>query len=72
MSPSPESRELMGLAVASQVHSIVSLHPYQMTYFNLLAGGVGRAVEHYDTECWLLSYKEAMEWIRQRSERMTE
>lgn len=43
--------------------SLVRLHPYQYTYFNGLAGGVGRAWRHYEADYWLSSYREAMEWI---------
>lgn len=54
---------VLGTAAALQVQSHVRLHPYQMTYFNFLAGGVAGAADRYDTECWLTSYKEAIEWI---------
>jgi hypothetical protein len=42
---------------------LVRLHPYQMTYFNFLAGGVGGAWERYDTDYWASSYREAALWI---------
>jgi hypothetical protein len=58
---------LLAAAVALQIDSLVQLHPYQMAYFNFLAGGVSGAVERYDTECWLISYKEAMEWIQRQA-----
>jgi hypothetical protein len=50
-------------ALVTQAATIVRLHPYQMTYFNALAGGVGGAAGHYETDYWLTSYKEAIEWI---------
>ncbi|MCI0357015.1 MAG: glycosyltransferase family 39 protein [Planctomycetaceae bacterium] len=50
-------------ALATQVNSLVRLHPYQYTYFNCLAGGVGGAAGGYETDYWLTSYKEAIEWI---------
>jgi 4-amino-4-deoxy-L-arabinose transferase-like glycosyltransferase len=56
----------LAVAAVLQVQSLVQLHPYQMAYFNFLAGGVGGAVERYDTEGWLISYKEAMEWIKRQ------
>ncbi len=42
---------------------IVRLHPYQIAYFNQLVGGVAGASGRYETEYWLTSYREAMEWI---------
>jgi hypothetical protein len=51
------------IALATQVGSIAQLHPYQMTYFNILAGGPRVAAQHYDSDYWLTSYKEAIEWI---------
>jgi hypothetical protein len=50
-------------ALTTQASSIVRLHPYQMTYFNCLAGGVRGAAGQYETDYWLTSYKEAIEWI---------
>lgn len=50
-------------ALAAQANSLVRLHPYQYTYFNCLAGGVSGAAGHYETDYWLTSYKEAIEWI---------
>jgi hypothetical protein len=32
-----------------------------MTYFNVLAGGPRVAAQHYDSDYWLTSYKEAIE-----------
>ena len=39
------------------------LHPYEMTYFNRLTGGLAGAVGRYETEYWITSYREAIEWI---------
>ncbi len=50
---------------AGQAATIVRWHPYQGTYFNVLAGRSGLE-RTYETDYWLLSYKEAMEWIRQQ------
>ena len=50
-------------ALVTQAATIVRLHPYQMTYFNALAGGLGGAAGQYETDYWLTSYKEAIEWI---------
>ena len=49
--------------------SLVRLHPYQMTYFNAFVGGVRGAQERYETDYWVSSYKEAVEWINQQAAR---
>jgi 4-amino-4-deoxy-L-arabinose transferase-like glycosyltransferase len=55
------------LALCAQaLPSLVRLHPYQMTYFNAFVGGVAGAQGRYETDYWLASYKEAMEWIDRR------
>jgi len=63
----PLGRTFVAMALcavlATQVSSLVRLHPYQYTYFNCLAGGVGGAAGRYETDYWLTSYKEAIEWI---------
>jgi hypothetical protein len=46
---------------------MITLHPYEALYFNrLVAGGLGRAVEKYDTDYWCLTYKEGAEWLLAR------
>ena len=47
---------------------MTGLHPYQMTYFNSLVGKVGGAYGQYDTDYWLTSYKECMEWLNQNTD----
>ena len=47
----------------SPVFALVHMHPYQTAYFNTLVGGVGGAHGRYETEYFLLAYREAMEWI---------
>ncbi|MEW6743843.1 MAG: hypothetical protein AB1486_13895 [Planctomycetota bacterium] len=49
------------------VPSLVALHPYQTTYFNFLVGGLKEAAKSYETDYWTSSYKEAMEWVNERS-----
>lgn len=48
---------------------LIRLHPYQATYFNALAGGVGKAWREYETDYWASSYKEAMKWVDQQAAR---
>lgn len=47
--------------------TLVHLHPYQMTYFNALAGGLAGASGRYETDYWVTSYREAAEWVNQRA-----
>ena len=56
-------------AVVWPVHQIVRLHPYQLTYFNELVGGLRGAEGRFETEYWLTSYKEAVEWLNDRADR---
>ncbi|MBI9075935.1 MAG: hypothetical protein JEZ02_11020 [Desulfatibacillum sp.] len=61
---------LAGLAGALLLPLVdmVGLHPYQMTYFNSIVGKVGGAQGKYDTDYWLTSYKECMEWLNQNTD----
>jgi hypothetical protein len=58
---------LLVAACALPLPSLVRLHPYQMTYFNAFVGGVAGASGRYETDYWLSSYKEAVEWINHRA-----
>jgi hypothetical protein len=57
---------ILVLLLAAPVADIVRLHPYEMTYYNRWAGGVGGAAERYETEYWVTSYREAAEWISEQ------
>lgn len=54
---------VLALLLAAPVTNLIQLHPYEMTYYNRWAGGVGGAAERYETEYWVTSYREAAEWI---------
>lgn len=60
------------LALATALLPMARLHPYESTYFNALVGGVGGAAEYHDTDYWLLSYREAMDWIARRESDLDE
>ena len=47
------------------VIGLVSLHPYQYTYYNSLAGGMGGAFRRYETDYWLTCYRELMSELNQ-------
>ncbi len=46
--------------------SLFSMHPYQMSYFNALAGEPDTVHTRYETDYWVSSYKEGAEWINAR------
>lgn len=48
---------------------LVMLHPYQMTFFNSLVGGLHGAAGRYETDYWITSYREAMDWISEQARR---
>ncbi len=43
---------------------LVLLHPYEYTYFNVLVGGFKGAYGNYETDYWVASMKEAVEWLK--------
>jgi len=45
------------------LHTVVSYHPYQITYFNGLVGGAQGALGNYDLDYWGTSQKAAVEWV---------
>ena len=49
------------------IGSLILLHPYQMTYFNNSVGGLAGAYGRYETDYWITSYREAIEWINQQA-----
>jgi hypothetical protein len=48
------------------VKEMVRLHPYQYTHFNVIAGGVRAADDHYMLDYWGLSFKQAAQELRAR------
>lgn len=49
------------------IFAIASLHPYEYIYFNRLAGGVSGAYRNYELDYWLLSYREAIEYLNENA-----
>jgi hypothetical protein len=58
----------LALVIGSSLVHHVRLHPYQTTYFNGFVGGVAGAEGRYETDYWLASYREAIEWVNARSQ----
>jgi hypothetical protein len=59
---------LLTLTLLFPVASLIRLHPYQSSYFNVLVGGLGGAAGRYETDYWVSSYREAMLWLNERAE----
>jgi len=55
---------IISVILASGIFNIISLHPYEYTYYNILVSGVRGAYRTYETDYWLTCYKEAVEWTR--------
>jgi hypothetical protein len=52
-----------GLVLLSAVPAMARLHPYENVYFNWLAGPKATLSEHFETDYWFSSYREAAGWI---------
>lgn len=52
---------LVAALLAPGFFGIVTLHPYEYTYYNALVDGTGGAYRHYETDYWLTCYKEAVQ-----------
>jgi hypothetical protein len=49
--------------------SYQQLFPYQYIYFNELVGGLRRAGQHYETDYWGASFREATLWVKEHTEK---
>ena len=49
------------------VYDMISLHPYEYTYYNRAYGGLKAAHGQQETDYWGLSLKEGMEWLNQNA-----
>lgn len=58
---------LLILLMLYLIFPIVHLHPYQITYFNELVGGVRGAIGKYDLDYWGTSQKAAVEWVNKNA-----
>jgi hypothetical protein len=47
------------------LYDMISLHPYEYTYYNRAYGGLKAAHGQQETDYWGLSLKEGIEWIDQ-------
>jgi hypothetical protein len=53
------------LLVIPGIYGMISIHPYQYTYYNAIVGGVSGANRIYETDYWLTCYKETFEAMKQ-------
>jgi hypothetical protein len=49
------------LILLPAIFNDITLHPYQYTYYNSFIGGTKSAFREYETDYWLICYKEAVE-----------
>jgi hypothetical protein len=55
---------LLAAAAAVTATDMARLHPYEYVYFNrLVAGGLSGAAGRYETDYYLASYREGVEWV---------
>jgi len=58
------------LFLIPNLFSLISLHPYQTTYFNFLIGGLKGAQKKdfpFSSDFWFNSYREAGEWLDKKA-----
>jgi hypothetical protein len=61
---------MFGLALPTI--DMIRLHPYEYTHFNLLAGGVRAADDHYMLDYWGLAFKQAADELRAKLQEKSE
>lgn len=58
---------LLFIVFCPLVYNIISYHPFQITYFNELVGGVKGASNRFDLDYWGTSQKAAIYWINKNA-----
>jgi hypothetical protein len=56
---------LVAVVLAPGLLGIVTLHPYEYTYYNSFIGGTAGAFRRYETDYWLTCYKQAVQAFNQ-------
>ena len=54
---------LLALVLALLFRTLVALHPYEVVFFNRLAGGTKGAREKFELDYWGVSFKQAAAWM---------
>ncbi len=47
------------------IFGIIKLHPYQYTYYNSFVGGTGGVFRRFETDYWVTSFGEAIEFLNE-------
>jgi hypothetical protein len=55
------------IVFAPGVVEMARLHPYQYVYYNQFVGGVEGAYRYYELDYWVISYKEAVEYLNENA-----
>ncbi len=55
---------VLAVGLLLPVKEMVRLHPYQYTHFNVIAGGIRAADDHYMLDYWGLAFKQAAQELR--------
>ncbi|MFD1467496.1 glycosyltransferase family 39 protein [Hymenobacter caeli] len=58
---------VLGASLLTTAVQMVTMHPLQNTYFNLLPGR--HLEERYELDYWVLSYRQGLEWIARHDDR---
>ena len=58
-------RALVVLALSLPAVEMIRLHPFQTSYFNHASGTLDRNWTRYDSDYWMTSYKQGIQWITQ-------
>jgi hypothetical protein len=61
--PAAAQWALAALVLAPGMAGIIQLHPYEYIYYNQLVGGVAGAEGRFELDYWLISFRQAMEYI---------
>ena len=60
-------RVFTGAIIINLISNIVLYHPYEITYFNELVGGVKGAMGKFDLDYWGTSQKQAVLWVNEHA-----
>jgi hypothetical protein len=56
---------LAGLILLPGLYGDWQLHPYEYVYYNSLVGGIAGASVNYEGDYWVVTYKEAVQYVNQ-------
>ncbi len=59
---------ILTIIFISLLPPIISYHPYQISYFNALVGGIQGAFKNFDVEYWGTSQKAAILWLNKNAQ----